>query len=322
MSRPHQGPPGARHRLLGLLTALGCVLSLAAVAAPASGTPPQNVRVPEGVVAVLSTSQPGLGGAVPSVLAQAGVTPITLTLTLTPEDAVFTEDATFALDVTLAHGGPPHGTFEPGEVIMPEGHNSYDFTVIYSAVDNGVVLTPRLVAPSVEPFDATAAEPFQSLKRVTTVQAGPGVTDVGGDVCGRDGSDIACLTVSVPQGTTSTLATTTVGACTPDLGCPAGSEVVGFIADLGTTYTRESPAQIIIRCDRSRCGRGGIKSYVVHMSFAAEGPLDIVSRPCVAKGVADDGHGNDFCTDYVSSHRDKGDLLLVVNVLQDYRGAV
>ncbi|RIK09348.1 MAG: hypothetical protein DCC50_15215 [Acidobacteria bacterium] len=313
----------APRRLTGALVALWCLLPFVLLSGPASGAPPASSVKPTGVVATMATTQPGVGGALPAVLAQAGVTPITLTLTLEPAGSTFPQDATFALDVSLAGGGTPAGDLSRDAVVLPRGETSGSWTVTYSAVDNGVVVTPRMTTRPPKDFTSTPAAPFQSLKRVTTTQAGPGAAvTVGTETCGPASTDVACATVFLSQGSTSALAVTTVGACTPDLGCPEGSEVVGFIADLGTTYTREAPAQITIRCDASRCGNGGVNSYVVHMSFEADGPLDIVSQPCIAKGVADDGQGHDFCTDYVSSTRDGGDLLLVVNVLHDYRGAV
>lgn len=323
MSHSSPGRPAAQPRLLVLLSALVSLLALVVVPGVAQGAPPARTVAPTGVVATVSTTQEGLGGAVPQVLAQAGVTPVTLTLTLVPEGSTFNQDSTFALDVSLAHGGTPSGTLTPGAVVLPARTTSSSSTFTYSAVDNGVVVTPRMTGRVPKDFTTTVpAAPFQSLKRVTTVAAGPGTTTVGGDVCGADSVDVACATVSLPHGTVSPLAATTVGVCTPDLGCPAGSEVVGFIADLGTAYTRTSPAQITIRCDSTRCGNGSIHDYVVHMSFEASGPLDLVAGPCIAKGVAEDAMGNDFCTDYVASSRDGGDLLLVVNVLHDYRGAV
>lgn len=322
MSRPASGARRTPRRLLGAAVALWCLLPFVLLSGPASGAPPASSVKPTGVVATLATSQPGLAGAVPTVLAQAGLTPITLTLTLEPAGSTFRQDTTFALDVSLRSGGTPAGILSREAVVLVAGQTSASWAVTYSAVDNGVVVTPRLTPKPPKGFTSTAAAPFQSLKRVTTAQAGPGARIIGADACGPGSPDLACATVSLPRGTASPVAVTTVGACTPDLNCPPGSEVVGFIADLGTAYTRTAPAQITIRCDASRCGSGGIKSYVVHMSFEAEGPLDLVSRPCIAKGVAQDDLGRPFCTDYVSSTRDDGDLLIVVNVLHDYRGAV
>lgn len=314
----------AKPRRFALLTGVVAALALVLAPAVATGAQPAHTVTPTGVVATVSTTQAGLGGEVPDVLAEAGVTPITLTLALVPAGSTFNKDTTFNLDVSLAEGGTPAGSTSPRTVTLPARQSSGSFVFTYSAIDNGVVITPQLTGETSKktPFTSVPAAPFDSLKSVHLVDMSGGATSVGVDVCTAVSSDLNCATAFLPLGSASALAATTVGACTSGLGCPAGSEVVGFMADLGTKYTRDQPAQITIRCDESRCGNGSILDYAVTMSFEASGPLDLVSRPCVAKGVADDGLGNDFCTDYVSSSRDGGDLLLVVNVLHDWRGAV
>ena len=311
-------------RLFSLICALLAVVALllAPSTAQARGGASGSIT-PTGVTVTLATTQAGLSGAVPGVLAQAGITPITLTLTLSPAGAVFNQDATFALDVSLASLATPSGLLTPSQVVLPAGQPSLISTVTYSEVDNKVVVTPRLTGRLAKSYAlaASPAAPFDSLKRLSIVAAGARPVVVGSATCAAGGPDLECATVSLPNGSASANAATAVGACTAD--CPPGSEVVGFIADLGTLYTRDAPAQITIRCAKSRCGQGGVNSYKVKMTFDATGPLNIESLPCVAKGVADDGQGHLWCTDYVASRRDgSGELLLVVNVLHDYRGAV
>ena len=47
-----------------------------------------------------------------------------------------------------------------------------------------------------------------------------------------------------------------------------------------------------------------------------------MSKPCIKKGIALDAYGNDYCTDYAQTHRDKaGDLLLYVLFTHDMRGS-
>lgn len=312
-------------RLFSLICALLAVVALllAPSTAQAKGGA-SGAITPTGVTVTLATTQAGLSGAVPRVLAQAGTTPITLTLTLAPSGAVFNQDATFALDVSLVGGATPSGLLSLGQVVLPAGQGSLTSTVTYSAVDNGVVVSPRLTGRLAKSYALkVAGDSFDSLKRLSIVAAGAGPVIVGSATCATGGPDLECATVSLPNGSTSANAATAVGTCTAILQCPPGSEVVGFIASLGSLYTQNAPAQITIRCAKSRCGQGGVNTYKVKMTFSATGPLDITSLPCVAKGVADDGHGNTWCTDYVASRRDgSGELLLVVNVLHDYRGAV
>jgi len=312
-------------RLFSLICALLAVVALLLTPSTAQAKGGASGAItPTGVTVTLATTQAGLSGAVPGVLAQAGITPITLLLTLTPSGAVFNQDATFALDVSLVGGATPSGLLSLGQVVLPAGQTSLTSTVTYSAVDNGVIVSPRLTGRLAKyALKAAAAAPFDSLKRLSIVAAGAGPVMVGSATCATGGPDLECATVSLPKGSTSANAATAVGTCTANLQCPTGSEVVGFIASLGSLYTQNAPAQITIRCAKARCGQGGVNSYKVKMTFDAIGPLNITSLPCVAKGVALDALNNDWCTDYVASRRDgSGELLLVVNVLRDYRGAV
>ena len=290
-------------------TLVASVLTLLAVAltpnvALAQGNSGQPSNGPTTVSATASTVQNGLGGAIPGVLAQAGVTPITLQLKLTDATgaaASFPTDAKFTLGVSRADGSRAHGTVTPSQVTLAANNSSGTWTFTYSAVENGVIVTPTLTGNLAKRYTLTTSgtQPFDSLR------------------------SLECPIVSLPQGTASSHAAATVGACTSELLCPKGSEVVGFYADLGTLYTKSSPAQITIRCDKARCGQGGIPSYTVKMTFDPTGPLDLTALPCISKGVADDGQGHDYCVDYRASTRDNaGDLLLVVNVVRDYRGAV
>ena len=314
-------------------TLVASVLTLLAVAltpnaALAQGNSGQPSNGPTTVSATASTVQNGLGGAIPGVLAQAGVTPITLQLKLTDATgaaASFPTDAKFTLGVSRADGSRAHGTVTPSQVTLAANNSSGTWTFTYSAVENGVIVTPTLTGNLAKRYTLTTSgtQPFDSLRSLDLTATGPGATTVTTQGCSDGGSYVECPIVSLPQGTASSHAAATVGACTSELLCPKGSEVVGFYADLGTLYTKSSPAQITIRCDKARCGQGGIPSYTVKMTFDPTGPLDLTALPCISKGVADDGQGHDYCVDYRASTRDNaGDLLLVVNVVRDYRGAV
>lgn len=319
-----------RARLIALVVAVLALIAtmLSPSVSEAKGAGPGG---PTGVSASLATDQSGLdGGAVPGVLAQAGVTPITLTLTLM--GGTFNQTATFNLGASLSAGGRASGSVTPGQVVLAAGQSSATYTITYSAVDNGVVVTPTLTGSLAKRYSLTpgASAPFDSVKNLTFTSVGSGIsTVIGGDTCVADSPEVECGIITLPNGTASTRAATTLGSCIGIVGCPSAGngtpqpQVVGFIAGLGTLYTKDAPAQITIRCDKSRCGKGGVNAYTVKMSFAATGPLDIVSQPCIAKGIADDGLGNDFCTDYRATTRDNsGDLLIAVNVVRDYRGAV
>jgi hypothetical protein len=211
---------------------------------------------------------------------------------------------------------------------MPRGANSAQFSVSYSAVDNGVQVTVSLAkAPGkVHPVVPGSTAPFDVLKTVEifpftdpSIRVGRGVGDAE---CTQDTTESECGVIILPNGFASQDGALSLGACTSVLGCTAGSQVVQFIADLGTDYSPTNPATMIIRCSKQLCKGKGVSSYTLKVSFSATGPLNLVSAPCTTRGVALDAAGNTFCTDYVRSHRDNaGDLLLFLLFVHDMRGS-
>ena len=75
-------------------------------------------------------------------------------------------------------------------------------------------------------------------------------------------------------------------------------------------YNRTNPIVVVAKCDKTKCGKGGVNKFSVSVQIRPTDPL-VTSTACASKGVVDPG--KDFCTDYVQSSRDNaGDLLLVV----------
>jgi hypothetical protein len=302
-----------------------------------TGSTQAGAIAPTGINVVASTDNTGLGGAVPNVLVQAGA-PFTLDITLSPAGASFNKDTLLALTPGIDHivGGDPHGTFSPSTVSFPAGQSSETFAVSYSAVDNGVILTASVAAKNSAAKNSKVArgatQPFDVLKTVLPLTQGdtrfPTGVGVGNNNCGDGTSESECGIVVLPNGIQSPNGALTLGACTPnDLGCTSGSQVVQFVAELESPpYTSTSPATLIFRCSKELCRNtnNGIKSFTVKVSQSVSGPLDDVSQPCIAKGVANNGlnDGETFCTDYVQSHRDNsGDVLLYLLFTQDMRGS-
>jgi hypothetical protein len=323
----------SRFRTAALLAASMLVASAAAVAiAPAQGVvqPP----TPTGVSASAGTDNSGLGGAVPTVLVQTGQD-FELTVTLTPAGAAFKSDTTLALTPSLSPSGTPKGKFSPSSITMPAGVNSATFDVAYTAVDNGVVLTVGKPASKGKPVDLQpgSTAPFDVLKELSRfAKDDPRLPDglgVGNADCTQTSTESACGILYLEHGSKSDGALS-IGACTADLGCKTGSQVVQAIADLGepgsTTnpplYSASDPALLIYRCDKKLCSGKGINSYKLKVSFQATGPLDLTASPCVSKGVASDADGRDFCLDYVQSHRDNsGDALFYFLFTHDMRAS-
>ena len=309
------------------------VLIGAAIAAtiPAGAT---AAPAPTDISAVASTDNSTLGGgdAVPAVLVAAGSRfTFTLTVTLTPAGATFNTDTTLSLTASLASGANPGGSLSPASIVMPRGVNSAQFSVSYSAVDNGVQVTVSVAKTTGKISLVTAGHtaPFDVLKTVKRF----GHTDssfsvgIGSADCTQATTEPECGVLILPNGFASQEGALSLGACTPDLGsppdgCTPGSQVVQFIADLGSAYRPANPATLIIRCSKQLCAGKGISSYTLKVSFSASGRL-AESAPCASKGVALDAAGNNtFCTDYVQSHRDNaGDVLLYLLFTHDMRGS-
>ncbi len=312
-------------RLLRIVFACAVLIGATITATiPAGGA--TAAPAPTGISAAASTDNSALGGAVPAVLVAAG-SPFTLTVTLTPAGATFNTDTKLSLTASLASGAHPGGSLSPASIVMPGGVNSAQFSVSYSAVNNGVQVTVSvakttgkisLVTPGMTaPFDVLkTVEIFPPTDPSLSVGLGVGNAD-----CTHDTTESECGVLILPNGFASQDGALSLGACTSDLGCTAGSQVVQFIADLGTAYSATNPAILAIRCSKQLCPGKGVSNYTLKVSFSASGPLDLVSAPCTTKGVALDAAGNTFCTDYVHSHRDNGDLLLYLLFVNDMRGS-
>jgi len=164
--------------------------------------------------------------------------PFTLTVTLSPAGAAFNTSTSLNLTASLATGGRTAGTLSPTSVIMPAGVNSATFAVAYSAVDNGVQVTvavaktngklSQVVPGTTSPFDVLKVlETFSSDNPHLVTGLGVGNAD-----CTAASTESECGTLVLSHGFSSPGGALSLGACTPDLGCTSGSEVVQFIANL------------------------------------------------------------------------------------------
>ena len=101
------------------------------------------------------------------------------------------------------------------------------------------------------------------------------------------------------------------------------SFVLELLANLdGHGYSANSPATVILSCDKIYCGNGGIKKNVPHLTSLGNAPLEDVPA-CTAKGVGPAPDSLiDACVDYVQSTRDNaGDTHLYVLFTRDLRGS-
>jgi hypothetical protein len=93
--------------------------------------------------------------------------------------------------------------------------------------------------------------------------------------------------------------------------------VVTALADMGDLYPKNSPATMILGCDKVLCGGTGVPKLPVFYTFANTGDLTETAPECAAKGAL--GDNQDICVDYVQSTRSQGDLFLYVLFDHDLR---
>jgi hypothetical protein len=315
-----------RRTRAGLVTACAVLLTATGALAlvPAQAGP---LPTPTAISASVATDNAGVGGAVPSVLAEAGGA-IQLTVTLQPAGSAFKSDTPLTLTPSLTSGANPTGSFSPASLVMPADTNSATFTISYSAADNGVLATVGVAKGKGPPTDVApgTSASFDVLKELTRFAGNdPRLANglgIGDNNCSQASTEPACGTLILSHGTVGSDGALGLGKCTPDLGCRSGSQIVEAVADLGTLYTPQDPAILIYRCDKKLCSGKGISTYKLKVTFEATGPLNLTAQPCVSKGVALDASGNDFCVDYVQSHRDNsGDALLYLLFTHDMRGS-
>jgi hypothetical protein len=95
--------------------------------------------------------------------------------------------------------------------------------------------------------------------------------------------------------------------------------VIQVLADLGTAYGNDNPATVIVKCDKSLCGGGGVPSYKLKVNLDATGPL-ADAPACASKGIIPSGMTS--CVDYVQSKRDgSGDTYIYWLVSRDARSS-
>jgi hypothetical protein len=195
--------------------------------------------------------------------------------------------------------------------------------VSYSTYTNGVAVTASASVKKGAPA-STPSNAFDVLQTLKTTPASPHSAfqdGVGGaDNCADvTATNPVCGVLLLPNGANSDVLLST-GSCL-NIGCNTQGLVIQVIADLSSQplYSPGAPATLVIHCDRSVCGKGGVNKYTALASLSATGPL-APAPACPAKGTL--GATQDFCTDYVQSTRSNSDdLLLFLLFDHDFRGS-
>jgi hypothetical protein len=232
-----------------------------------------------------------------------------------------------ATDLALTTGGGGSSTTTVGKDATFADLTSLPFT---SAVNRTTV---TVSVPSSKGKGAIAAQPSLTVFDVLLTLDAAVPVPTNGIVrnVGKDGADCGevtesapmCATVILPYGVVGNNVVLGTGACGPSGDaaytlCDAnrGSFVLELLADLGPAYTQQTPATVILSCDKKFCGKGSIQKNVP--SFTPGGNTTLVKLlPCTAKGVAP---ATGACVDYVQSTRDNaGDTHLWVLFAEDAR---
>ena len=154
----------------------------------------------------------------------------------------------------------------------------------------------------------------------------------GNDGC-ADATEAApvCEIVLLPRGAGSDVLLT-VGACDTDVsslyapcftgatGTVGGAVLQALFAQPSTPYSVDSPATVVVKCDKSLCGGGPIRNLTVTYSLGGNSPL-AAADPCPAKNTM--ATAGVPCVDYVQSKRDgAGDTHLYLLTDRDIRTGI
>jgi hypothetical protein len=335
MSR-HFAHTAGRRRIRAAATAT--LLLVAGLFASSVGAAPSGAATQPQLVMSVSTANTGLtgtlgapGDALPTVLTAKNTATIKIVISVS-DNTDLTKGTVINLTALHSATAGPLGKFDPGSVTVTTKGPSATFFVSYTEAEDGVTLRAALkktTSTSPLPVDSAPFDVLDTLK--LTPKTDPSLTTgLGAEDCNSRTNVSVCGVVVLPDGIGSEQAALSTGVCTGGL-CTGGKEVQ-FIAGLkklgpdGQTlvniYSRTHPATLILQCDKSKCGGKGVSSYTAKVALTKDGALS-PSPPCATKGVIQDEPGVEFCTDYVSSHRDNaGDVLLHVLFFTDMRGTI
>jgi hypothetical protein len=200
------------------------------------------------------------------------------------------------------------------------------------AAGASVTTTPPLTIPA--PATGVVLKATATTKQGTTVSdtsapfdvliesiAVTGPTSVGGDGAGVPGDcnptpeRPVCGDLLPPANDFDKPGYLSQGCNTNDL-CEASSTFVQVLSSFKKpSEGRPAPATLLMNCDKTLCGGGGIKKQRLEVTLTP-GSAPVSAEPCPAKGTV--GAGQKFCVDYVQSTRDvAGDTILYLLFVED-----
>lgn len=325
MPRSSTARPSTRLRRL-VLVVLAALTTATALTLPTGGALASSsgalaAAATSAITVTPATNVPGLPTAAgtPAVLVDAQA-PFTVTLDLV--GGVYSTRSATAFVIESSNGVLTGTTPESLRTSVPAGQSTATFTGLRLAVDNAVVLTVRPVDRKVaRDLGTGSSAPFDVVTDTVlrTIPAGPDalvVTKTPGVECQPTAAVPTCVDVLLPAGLATANVFFSTGSC-EGLGCKLTDTVLQVLADIDGLYTRELPATLVVKCDKSVCGGGAIQKNVLQASLEPAGALSPVPA-CAAKGII--GAAQESCVDYVQSKRDgSGDTYLYWLITRDAR---
>lgn len=334
-----------RNLVLATVVALLAALSGAVTSpAPAANTAPVRIEIDSITSAVVPPSETPTGAA-PYLLVKAGGT-FTIKVSFydaADQPASFTKNTRLTVTTSV-------GTLKVTEGVALKGD---PFAYIPTSLTDPVNRVALTVSAGSGPKAPAAGTSYNSIKDLrfdvltdvssilgtdrdgASFQAGFGGTN---DCAEATESAPVCEIVVLPRGTRSGVLLS-VGACDTDAasiyapcyrsatGTVGGGVTQALFAQPSRTtdaYTPQSPATIIVKCDKTLCGGGAIQNLSVLWSFSGTGDLGADGQraaPCPAKGTMATAHTP--CVDYVQSKRDgSGDTHLYLLTDGDIRTGI
>jgi hypothetical protein len=311
-----------------ILAAVG--LQAGAAAGPGTPGPPGPVRiVVDGISSAVAAPTGTPGGAVPYVLVEAGqeffvdVSFYDATGAL----ASFNQDTTLSIETNTGRANAPM----PATGTAPRGATSVRLTTSLPLPANQVQVTvdapgakgPNDVAAGVSTKDQLF-DVLTDLQFHDTAPGAPFSAGIGGDMGCTQATkdDPVCGVLLLPQGAESPQVLLSLGLCDASYGgCgSARGSVVQALGDLGVLYTKTAPATLLVKCDKTLCGKGALQATTLSYSLLGNAALE-VAPACPGKGTI--GTDQEVCVDYVSSNRDNsGDSWLHLLLTHDARVSV
>lgn len=203
---------------------------------------------------------------------------------------------------------------------VPSTASSVQFQgVSIGTAANAVTVQASVAKGSTKSTQPVPSGPFDVLVTFTSWSQDSPLSQVGGTAgtagagCSPTPDDPICADLLLPNGS-GTGILMSLGVCA-GLGKCVGSDAQALVG-LSDLYSSSDPATMIVKCDKTLCGGGGINKQKLAVEPSGGGGFALAPA-CPAKN---DLGGLPFCVDYVQSTRDNaGDTYLYLLFTHDVR---